>query len=633
MRAWLPSRRRDLPFAISSNPRAIFESISFRSTFLALTNAIALRAGLILLVGDAGCGKSVLLRAILDAHARENCPAFLGRATTMGDVLVALLRQLPVAAIPAGRENRLQALARCLSRQPGPAVLLVDEADQLSSAQLCELAALAAWRRGESDSLQVVLAGRPELEERLQRSELAEVARHVIAAARLAPLLHQEVAHYVAHHLALGRCADVSFTPAALDQLFIHTRGIPLKINLLCTCALAGKTARVDAAAIDAAAHFCGLAPPPSARPATATHIAQGFMPHPRRADGNRRSRRAARVAYRAAALAGIAGLGLGFIHLIESASDISRPDETAGHALALLSRTGGAGRVELAQKEYIGAAAAQSLAEAVVDRAPADTEHPPDPEQAMQAEPAQEAADTVDEDPASDDDTTAEADQLPTETADEVGPVEPWPAGPDLAADDDPGAEPQPADAQAPIAGAEPSPGEPVMTHLWPGGDDGAALSGSPEPSGTAAAEPPVQPVAQPAAPAPIDSPAPAAGPVAAQAPAPPSGAIDPASRAGAADTARLMARGYALLQEGDVASARLFFERAAAAGHAAALTALGQSFDPLELQRLGIIGIQADPGLALEWYRAASEAGDAAARERSARLSGWMERRPGRR
>ncbi len=87
-------------------------------------------------------------------------------------------------------------------------------------------------------------------------------------------------------------------------------------------------------------------------------------------------------------------------------------------------------------------------------------------------------------------------------------------------------------------------------------------------------------------------------------------------------------MRRGHALLQEGDVASARLFFERAAAAGHAAALTALGQSFDPLELQRLGVIGIKGDPRRALELYRAANAAGDAAAQERGARLSGWVER-----
>jgi TPR repeat protein len=102
---------------------------------------------------------------------------------------------------------------------------------------------------------------------------------------------------------------------------------------------------------------------------------------------------------------------------------------------------------------------------------------------------------------------------------------------------------------------------------------------------------------------------------------------------RASAADVERLMTRGYALLQAGDVASARLFFERAAATGFPEALTAVGQTFDPIELRRRDIIGIKGDPPLALQWYRSAAAAGDPAAAERMTQLSEWMERTQARR
>jgi hypothetical protein len=92
--------------------------------------------------------------------------------------------------------------------------------------------------------------------------------------------------------------------------------------------------------------------------------------------------------------------------------------------------------------------------------------------------------------------------------------------------------------------------------------------------------------------------------------------------------DTGPLMARGQALLGEGDIASARLFFERAAEQGDSTAMTALGRTFDPLELRRLGVLGMKGDPNRALEWYRSAASAGDASAQQSMGRLSEWIER-----
>jgi hypothetical protein len=107
------------------------------------------------------------------------------------------------------------------------------------------------------------------------------------------------------------------------------------------------------------------------------------------------------------------------------------------------------------------------------------------------------------------------------------------------------------------------------------------------------------------------------------ARAPAP-----SPPARA-ALDAEQLVARGYSLFDIGDPASARLFFERAATQGHAGAMLATGETFDPLELQRRRIVGVRGEPDRALDWYRRSAAAGDQVAGERLARLNDWISRR----
>jgi len=100
------------------------------------------------------------------------------------------------------------------------------------------------------------------------------------------------------------------------------------------------------------------------------------------------------------------------------------------------------------------------------------------------------------------------------------------------------------------------------------------------------------------------------------------PPGATPPPNAAGtgdfAADIAALVTRGDAFLSAGDIASARLFYERAADAGDGAAAMRLGATFDPNFLGRVGVRGDPGDPARAASWYRRARDLGDAAAAER---------------
>lgn len=100
------------------------------------------------------------------------------------------------------------------------------------------------------------------------------------------------------------------------------------------------------------------------------------------------------------------------------------------------------------------------------------------------------------------------------------------------------------------------------------------------------------------------------------------------PVARRPPLDTGPLMARGNAFLRERDIASARLFFERAAEEGDGAAMLALGRTFDPLELHQMGVLGIKPDAQRALDLYRAAAQAGDSTAPRSLSRLSDWVQR-----
>ena len=122
---------------------------------------------------------------------------------------------------------------------------------------------------------------------------------------------------------------------------------------------------------------------------------------------------------------------------------------------------------------------------------------------------------------------------------------------------------------------------------------------------------EPPAAAEEPAAAPPPAAAPA-ATAPVPASSPAPAPSVVSPA------EIARLLHRGDELVATGDIAAARLFYERAADGGSSRAATALGKTYDPAFLKQIGVRGGGADAAKAAEWYRRAGESGDAEATAR---------------
>ncbi len=148
----------------------------------------------------------------------------------------------------------------------------------------------------------------------------------------------------------------------------------------------------------------------------------------------------------------------------------------------------------------------------------------------------------------------------------------------------------------------------EPVTDRPVPMMERFAAATPVAEPPAVAAQQPQAQVQAQAQAVEPPAQPAPAAPPVF----SPPVRTLD------RDEIAALYRRGEQLIQQGDIAAARLMFARAAEVGDARSALALGASYDPDVLRKLGVLGVAADPALAREWYSKASSFGSREAAQR---------------
>ncbi len=221
-------RRQDEACAVEPTP-AVTRAAA------AIERALDARAGLVVLLGEAGSGKTALLGRLREDLAARGRTVLLARVpddpeAVLAHVLTALGDKVedPVRT----RRRRLREIVAAR----GGAVMLVDDAHALGGATLLSLAALASGH-GRSP-LKVVLAGEPELAVRLR--EVPAVA------VRIEPLTVAEVAAYVARRFPPADGASTVFTPGALDLIARMSGGVPRAIDALCRASSREAAARGD---------------------------------------------------------------------------------------------------------------------------------------------------------------------------------------------------------------------------------------------------------------------------------------------------------------------------------------------------------------------------------------------------
>jgi general secretion pathway protein A len=250
----------EAPFSLTPDPRFSYTNALYQEAFATLRYGIEARKGFIVITGEAGTGKTTLLRRLMQSFGRHVQTAYIYNPhVTLTELLRLILSDL---GLPNRTDDRLAMIAQLNEylikqlKERNIVTLLVDEAQELSIEMLEEIRLLSNLETDTQKLLQIVLMGQPELERKLDQPELRQLKQRVALRCRLDPLPSNEVGEYIAARLkAVGYSRKDLFHASAVEKIAAHSRGIPRIINIICDNALliafAASKKTVSAATID----------------------------------------------------------------------------------------------------------------------------------------------------------------------------------------------------------------------------------------------------------------------------------------------------------------------------------------------------------------------------------------------
>jgi general secretion pathway protein A len=228
------------PFQLSPDIRFFFPSKEHRRALSFLEYGLEQGDGFIVVTGDVGTGKSMLVQTLLNAlDPKETLVATIVTTQLKGDDLLQLAA-LNFGLTTGGESKGL--LLRDLeqmfveqARQGRRVLLIVDEAQNLSKEAVEELRMLSNFQRDGRPLLQMFLLGQEEFRATLLSPGLEQLRQRVIATYHLSPLDRQETRTYVEHRLTtVGWANDPEFTDDAFGAIYRFCDGVPRRINNLC---------------------------------------------------------------------------------------------------------------------------------------------------------------------------------------------------------------------------------------------------------------------------------------------------------------------------------------------------------------------------------------------------------------
>jgi general secretion pathway protein A len=230
------------PFTLTPDPRYLFLTEAHKEALASVVYGVRERRGFVLVLGEAGTGKTTLIRHVLEHAGQDVRTIYLLRAVgTPGQLLRSLLRELGIATAGLDHPGMVDALNDHLLQEAAAGrtvALIVDEAQSLSSPLLEELRMLSNLDTASAKLLQVVLTGQPELGETLARPELRQLRQRIGLVASLRPLTPLETDQYIWHRIGVAGGTRRLFTPGATRMVHRMSGGIPRLINVLCDKAL-----------------------------------------------------------------------------------------------------------------------------------------------------------------------------------------------------------------------------------------------------------------------------------------------------------------------------------------------------------------------------------------------------------
>jgi type II secretory pathway predicted ATPase ExeA len=227
------------PFNATPDPRYLFLTKHTQEALASLTHGIEGRKGFVLLTGEVGTGKTTLVNKVLERlRLKQVATAFIfNPRLSVSQFLNYMMADFGLPCESRSKGVILRHLNNWLLdryRAGETAVLIVDEAQNLSDDLLEEIRLLTNLETFTEKLLQVVLVGQPELEQKIKQPNLRQLRQRLTMRAKTYPLSSEETGAYVAERLRIAGSNKVIFDSCAVVGIHHFSRGIPRLVNLLC---------------------------------------------------------------------------------------------------------------------------------------------------------------------------------------------------------------------------------------------------------------------------------------------------------------------------------------------------------------------------------------------------------------
>jgi len=236
---------REKPFALTPDPQFLYLSESHRTALDSLLYGIAQREGFIVITGDIGTGKTTICRAVLEKLDKKVKTAVIFNSfLTEGKLLESILRDFGSPSKGRTKYDRINALNEFLLQLVSHgenAVLIIDEAQNLSISVIEQIRMLSNLETEKEKMLQIILFGQLELDQKLRSDELKQLNQRISIRHHLMPLTQMEMESYISQRLMVaGSQGSITFSKSALNEIYKFSKGTPRLVNLLCDRALLG---------------------------------------------------------------------------------------------------------------------------------------------------------------------------------------------------------------------------------------------------------------------------------------------------------------------------------------------------------------------------------------------------------
>ena len=227
------------PFELIPNPEFLFLSGSHRKAITYLDYGIREKIGFMIFTGEVGSGKTTIIRNLIKKLNGKVTLSKVFNTKVSSEQLISMINE--DFGLDVNNKDKIVLLRElndflieeyANNHQP---ILIIDEAQNLSSELLEEVRMLSNLETDSAKLLQIIMVGQPELRKTLARPELRQLRQRISISCHLLPLKREETEEYILHRLKVaGNREAVGFSDGTFDIIHNFSRGIPRLVNIIC---------------------------------------------------------------------------------------------------------------------------------------------------------------------------------------------------------------------------------------------------------------------------------------------------------------------------------------------------------------------------------------------------------------